>query len=421
MTNKFVFYSLFFILLFVGSWGVARTGLFPSLRLEKIRIDKQDKQNIEDARAARSVHAEPQRATTTSRMNKPVKATSDFIEINSLIVNGHSPAAANMISRRYSYLSRIDLEQLKQNFLDSAIGKNEKSKKRILLAASRVFDELDVWKALAEISVLSADWHLAFDAQLRASALENDSIRLDALLRRLLRSSHYLRSELEKNNDQIGIKTMYQRLVDLHPNFSLFQLELAKAQYQLGNHQVANELYTSLKFDTEVGDTARLHLHKANTRQDSQIPVTGDQNLETIERRLEETPSQKDIVIPLIARGGSFIVGVSVERHSSHLLLDTGASITALSTEVIKKLNLAPTGRSIRLSTANGVTHSKLYRVHNLSLGPLILKNLVIAEVDIDLRGGFDGLLGTDALNRFKPDYSYIIDNQKKALIFRAQ
>lgn len=123
--------------------------------------------------------------------------------------------------------------------------------------------------------------------------------------------------------------------------------------------------------------------------------------------------------MPLITAGSSFLIDVTIEQQSSRLLLDTGASITALSTELIKQLNLSPTGQSIQLSTANGVTNARLYRVKNLRLGQLILKNMIVAEIHMGRRSRFQGLLGTDALNQFNPRYSYIIDNQKSALIFR--
>jgi len=43
----------------------------------------------------------------------------------------------------------------------------------------------------------------------------------------------------------------------------------------------------------------------------------------------------------------------------------------------------------------------------------------VVAEIDLGRDGEFEGLLGTDLLNRVNKDYAYLIDNQKNELIFR--
>jgi len=46
---------------------------------------------------------------------------------------------------------------------------------------------------------------------------------------------------------------------------------------------------------------------------------------------------------------------------------------------------------------------------------------MVIAEIEFSSNSPFQGLLGTDLLNQLDTNYSYIIDNQKNALIFRAK
>jgi predicted aspartyl protease len=309
-------------------------------------------------------------------------------------------------------LSRKQLNRLKQDFLNSAARASKDNKENSLIAASRVFDELDIWKALASAAETSANWQLAFDAQLRASELENDSVELEALLINMLKSSGYLRADYEKNSDQLSIKIMYQRLVDLHPHFSLFQLELAHAHTQLNNYPIAENIYTSLRYDPEFGEIAQSALARIKDSEATQSSVASIQ-------RSSETGHPKDIVVPLIAVGNSFLIDASIERQGSRLLLDTGASITALSSELIRRLNLEPTGKSIQLSTANGLTIAKLYKVNSLSLGRLTLQNMIIAEIDLGQRNGFDGLLGTDALNKFKSRYNYVIDNQSKTLIFR--
>jgi predicted aspartyl protease len=409
MHSKIFFYTLVLALVLAGGWGMMHMGFVTrSMPTAKSIRSITDLQII-------PINADNVKTSPTNNLDKtPSNSEVDisFAVIQGFIRLGDWQQAANKINQHYSYLSRKQLNRLKQDFLNSAARASKDNKENSLIAASRVFDELDIWKALASAAETSANWQLAFDAQLRASELENDSVELEALLINMLKSSGYLRADYEKNSDQLSIKIMYQRLVDLHPHFSLFQLELAHAHTQLNNYPIAENIYTSLRYDPEFGEIAQSALARIKDSEATQSSVASIQ-------RSSETGHPKDIVVPLIAVGNSFLIDASIERQGSRLLLDTGASITALSSELIRRLNLEPTGKSIQLSTANGLTIAKLYKVNSLSLGRLTLQNMIIAEIDLGQRREFDGLLGTDALNEFKSRYNYVIDNQSKTLIFR--
>ena len=144
-----------------------------------------------------------------------------------------------------------------------------------------------------------------------------------------------------------------------------------------------------------------------------------EKTLAPIEPVRQSDSRASDIRIPLLRAGNSLLVDVAINSSSIRLLLDTGASITSLSSDTIRHLRLTPTGRSISLSTANGLTQSQLYSADRLNLGPLRLNNLLVAEVDFGRAGQVQGLLGTDVLKHVSREYSYLIDDQKNALIFR--
>ena len=97
---------------------------------------------------------------------------------------------------------------------------------------------------------------------------------------------------------------------------------------------------------------------------------------------------------------------------------DTGASITSLSQSTIDRLGLEPSGRAIQLSTANGTRRSELFQTERIRLGRLSVNNLLVASIDLGNNSRIDGLLGTDLLNQIDSRYSYVIDNQRNALIF---
>ena len=344
-------------------------------------------------------------------------ANSHYELISELITAKQTLEAVNAINEHYSSLTSDQLSLLKSALLAQAFdaNTNDTSKtKNILLATSKAFDDLDVWTFLGDIAALDNDWSTAFNANLRASELENNPTDLETLLRKLVISSSHLSNSLKDSGDHLSIKNLYQRLSDLHPNFTRFKYELAVASIALGETENAKRLLQALIYDLELGEVSKNILAKIQSKLENESTPS--------DVAVQKQPSNirnDDIVVPLISAGSSFIVDTTIERKPVRLLLDTGASITSLSTELVSRLNLEPTGQEIRLSTANGITRSRIYKIKQLRMGSLVLRDMLIAEIDLSNNRQFQGLLGTDALNQLKPKYSYLIDNRESALIFR--
>ena len=405
MSNTLIFYSLMLALVIAGAWGLSR------IEAESDTVTHEE--NLAPHTQVQETFRPVQEHTPSTEVSKKVTDNNYFQDILADLHDGDARQAAFAINDSYSYLSSSELEQLKLEFIKLAASSNEEQRKQILLSASKAFDDIEVWELLSLAAENTGDWPLAYSAQLKTSKLENDPVKLEALLERLVRSSSHIRADHEKNNDLLSVKTLYQELVDLHPHFTRFQLELAHSHVRLGDFEPAKTLYESLSYDPEFGQIAQNTLAKINQSETpDSAAISNKPAIDPVRRN--------DIVVPLIPVGSSFLVDTDIDRQRSRLLLDTGASITSLSTNLIERLNLAPTGQSIRLSTANGITRARLFKVDSLRLGRLTLKNMVVAEIDLNQRNSFEGLLGTDALNQFKSKYSYIIDNQKNALIFRA-
>ena len=424
MRSKPLYYIALLTLITVGAWGV-------------LHINKQ----ANDLRQTQSVGQADQRAGDAYSRNvesssieviKPSNHGSldendtqfHFEYILDLINNDKALAASNAINDQYSNLSSSQLESLKTALLQFAFRSNSNDTsqaKYVLLATSKAFDELIVWKHLGDAAVSDNDWNTAFTAYLRASELENNPIDLDQLLLKLVTGSGHLRSSFEANNDLLSVKSLYQNLNDLHPNFQRFQYELAISHLKLGETESAKRLLQPLIYDLELGEVSTQVLAQIDSRAD-RPPSEPQREPETNEAITDNTKTNirsSDIVVPLISVGSSFIIDSTIEQQSARLLLDTGASITSLSSDLIERLKLDPTGQSIRLSTANGITNARIYRVKQLRLGSLVLRDMLIAEINLSNNRSFQGLLGTDALNQLQPQYSYLIDNQESALIFR--
>jgi len=344
----------------------------------------------------------------------PEATTTEYAKISRLIDNAEFSSAISMINQYYSSLSSAELEGLRRSLISSALMLSIGEKKTTLSLISRAFDDVEVWELLGDSALIDNDWRLAFRAQLRASELQNDPIRLERLLNKLSASSSHIRKSYEQSDDLIGIRDLYQDLADRHPNFSRFRYELAISMINLGELEAAKPMLQALSYDLELGNLAQQTLDKLSSAlADSNI----DSNRDTT-ATAQTQPRSNDLVVPLVKVGNSFMVNASVEQTTTRLLLDTGASITSLSSQFISRLGLKDTGRSINLSTANGITQARLFQLKRLQLGSVVLRNMIVAEIGLSSQSGFQGLLGTDALNQLEPKYTYLIDNQKSALIF---
>ena len=79
------------------------------------------------------------------------------------------------------------------------------------------------------------------------------------------------------------------------------------------------------------------------------------------------------------------------------LLVDTGATMTAISISTLNRLGAERTGRSIHAQTANGMVELPLYKLRRLSGGPIDLENVLVAGL-YDHPAGSQGLLGLDII-----------------------
>ena len=118
-------------------------------------------------------------------------------------------------------------------------------------------------------------------------------------------------------------------------------------------------------------------------------------------RQRLSTPGQ--IIVPLQARGNSYIVDVSVNNVPQRFVLDTGAGVTVLSSSVANSIGLfLDDAEYVMLNTANGVVRAPLVTVDSVQLGGAVVNNLKVAV--LDRMGPVDGLLGLDFLNHFDID-----------------
>lgn len=136
--------------------------------------------------------------------------------------------------------------------------------------------------------------------------------------------------------------------------------------------------------------------------------ITLDPHLEPqLAPRLERETTRRDVpgtVVVALARRADGVVsaGVTVNGLPREFIVDTGASITAISSSLARDLGLALDGPRVEVRTANGRTSAVRARLVSLDLGTLRLRN--VPTLVIDGLDGYAGLLGLDILARFDVD-----------------
>lgn len=409
-------------LIILGAWGVQRiimndsdNSLINQSAIEQIVSDQ--------ANTAKRIQANSEQKTPNASIvgSEPLPTTVERIDAlkqaKSLLSKGQVQTAIALIEQNQVALSSEQLEELKNDFfsyINTLKGLDKlKLAERDLIIFSRYFDELAVWDQLAEVSAKLNNTKGEFAALSRAAELENQADVLQNKINRLEFLAGTIKENLSTQNDVLGIRMLYQDLANQHPNSTRFSFELAQAHIAVGDMLAAEQLLEPLKYDLEFGNLAIQQLEQINKQRQSNT---------TAVKKPEQTPSEfaaTDLVVPLTRRGNSFLVDTSVNGRQVRMLLDTGASITSLSSQQIQRLGLEPTGQSVRLSTANGIRNAPLYRIKKIRLGRLTIEDLVIAEIEFSSNSPIQGLLGTDLLNRVNQRYSYLIDNNANALIFR--
>ena len=106
--------------------------------------------------------------------------------------------------------------------------------------------------------------------------------------------------------------------------------------------------------------------------------------------------------MPLLKHGVHHVVEARLSSSELRLLLDTGASITTLTPDAARRLNLRyDSRRSISLATAGGLVSAPLIEVSGFMVGEAEVDCLQVGILPLVGADGFDGLLGMNFLQRF--------------------
>lgn len=109
------------------------------------------------------------------------------------------------------------------------------------------------------------------------------------------------------------------------------------------------------------------------------------------------TPTEKSVT--LYAQGGHFFAEAEVEGKKVMFMVDTGASVIALSRDDARRLGITPAERDFNqpISTANGTTRGAPVTLGSVAIGPIDIRYVEAMVIEGEMQGS---LLGMSFLNR---------------------
>jgi len=127
----------------------------------------------------------------------------------------------------------------------------------------------------------------------------------------------------------------------------------------------------------------------------------------------------EDIAVPLTKTGGSLVVRVLLnQERSAQLIVDTGASMTVLSTDVALDLGILGTTETelLTVNTAGGTVQVNMNYLPSMAIGAAQASNVAVAIHDLpDVPEHIEGLLGMSFLKHFL----VTLDSEHARLILR--
>ena len=139
----------------------------------------------------------------------------------------------------------------------------------------------------------------------------------------------------------------------------------------------------------------------------TEFPQNSSEHSETsfAQESNQDSSQDSDMTIPLEKIGGSFVVQVNLNKErTAHLIVDTGASMTVLSTNIAIDLGLLGTtdNELLTVNTAGGSVQVNMNYLSSLTVGNAQAHNVAVAIHDLpDIPEQIEGLLGMSFLKHF--------------------
>ncbi|MFT5676350.1 MAG: clan AA aspartic protease (TIGR02281 family) [Paraglaciecola sp.] len=203
-------------------------------------------------------------------------------------------------------------------------------------------------------------------------------------------------SQLEKSYSWNILAVFVEPLLQVDPTNRMFILALANAYAQQQQETLMENILAALPFD----DPGALAIRDLFTTPNPPDPQNGiDEPL------VAANPTPLDVApISLEQLGDQYLVSAQLSGNRVKLLIDTGASTTAVSEEYFENLSSKFKRNFIgkfKMATANGTVLAPMYQFAQLQISNVQVENIAVVVLNMNGLRNADGLLGMNFLREF--------------------
>tara|TARA_R110002124_G_scaffold281832_1_gene456518 strand:- start:501 stop:1682 length:1182 start_codon:yes stop_codon:yes gene_type:complete len=230
-----------------------------------------------------------------------------------------------------------------------------------------------------------------------------------------------INSIIEVNTSKVIQQLSADRAWDLLATFiePLLQIDPLNRDYIMGLARAYGEQQQVVLMENALAALPYDDAKAQQLRESIYSPSTADTEDE-IEGDITDTATLSRRTVTVLGNGQQFFVRAKIGSNSQMLLLDTGASTTAISQKVFASVPESDTEFVGRFSvqTAGGGIEAPLFKLNTLTLGDININNVsVIVLPDDTFTSSFEGLLGMNVLRNF--DFRFDPEKQKMTLFER--
>jgi len=258
---------------------------------------------------------------------------------------------------------------------------------------SAYYDDVEVLLLLADFNHANGSYLEVVDVYLLAKTYAYNDIDHQKVVNRFNVFVEEIDRWYTNQRNWLSLISFYSHINTAGLMSSTHQYRQALAYLRSGDRVLAIAQFNLLLGDNVAGDLAAQALDN----------LTGVATAPVIDNTSSPEYSQS---IALQRIGNQYAIALSNNRQDKiNLLIDTGASMTAMSSASFHSLGISADAeeRDRRVfRTAGGVVMGTVYRVPELTMGPYVLKNTDVAVIDFPTHREIDGLLGMNILGQFR-------------------
>lgn len=208
---------------------------------------------------------------------------------------------------------------------------------------------------------------------------------------------------------------LIEPLIQIAPDERRYLILLAEAYAQQANEVLMENVLAGLPYD----DPAIASIRQILQRQIEQ-PYADEQlaQLDTFTRPDKQSNITR---IPLDRIGNQYTLELGFDNRPVRLMIDTGASTTAVTTRTWSRLSSRVASQFIgvfKVNTAAGFIQAPMFTIKSISMGPLQLEDVSVMVIPSRMMGDDperspQGLLGMNILSQF----NFQIDQQNATLL----